>query len=746
MNNFWADKEKIKNKFHKVDEPFNPYRRMAYHGYDFNESTGKTDEEIREGLRVLSEEIKNLSHPIAKAKAVKYVLDNTKIDVNESDWFVGFWSVNRLANETTSDKWWNELIHGELKEIGDFMDDMNDSGAVSIWPDYDHVIPDWDAILSLGFKGLKDRAKKYCMMHKKQGTLTTGMQEHFKGIDIEYGAILDIIDRLYHLAKKQTHTKAKKQAECLKHIRDGAPTNIYEAMQTIYIYFMISECFDSYQVRSLGNGLDNTLYSFYKNDLEKGVYTREEIKELLAYFLFQWQAIGNYWGQPFYMGGTNPDGSTKYNALSMDILDVYDALSLYNPKIQVKINDNTPDQVLNKIFNMIRRGHNCFALICEPGYIKGVMSYGATYEEALNMDIRGCYETGIRADEVTTGTGYVNALKAVEYVFSNGYDTRLQKQFGIKTGEVEGLKTFDDFYAAVIGQWGYLIELSMKVSNEYEKYLSWVNPSTMYSATMEKSLKKGVDAYQCGVKYNNSALLNCGFASLVDSVMAVKELVYDKKIVTLSELKAALDADWNGYENLRVMALKSIHKYGNDDLETDRYAEALSLYFANKVNNRPNARGGVYKAIMHSAMQFVWQGEKTGATPDGRKAGDEMSKNASPSVGMDRNGVTALINSALKLHPYTYPESFCLDVMLHPSAVSGDEGLLVMKSILMTYLKGGGMAMQINVFHTETLKEAQLHPEKFRNLQIRVCGWNALWNNIPKKEQDAYILRAENIQ
>jgi len=743
---FNDDRSFIENKYHKTDEPFNPYSRMAYHGYDFDKSTGLEDEEIKDGLSKLYEKTKDLPHPVAKAYAVKYVLENTKIDINEHDLFVGLWSVNRLANSVTLNKWNAEVFETILPKVKQKMNDMNESGAVAIWPDFDHVVPDWDAILCLGFPGLKKRAEEYKELHRKNETLTPETKAFFDGIIIEYTAIIDLIDRLYKYALTKTHEKASKIAECLLSVRDGAPQNIYEAMQVIYIYFMISECFDSYQVRSLGNGLDNTLYSFYKNDLKSGTYTKEEIKELFRYFLFQWSAIGNYWGQPFYMGGTNADGSTKYNELSYDILDVYDELGIYNPKIQVKINENTPDRLLFKVFDMIRRGKSCFALCCEPGMIKAVMGYGATYEEALNMDIRGCHETGVRANEVSTGTGYVNALKSVEYVFGNGFDSRIGKQLGLKTGELKDLKTFENFYSAVLKQWENLIEMTIDVSKQYEKYLSFINPSNMYSATIEGALKKGADAYQSGVKFNNSALLNCGFASLVDAIMAVKEFVYDKKDVTLETLSAALAADWKGYEDLHTKAVKSPHKYGNDDAETDRYAEAMSAYFASKVNNRPNARGGVYKAIMHTAMEFVREGEKTGATPDGRYAGDEISKNGSPSVGMDREGVTALIKSALKARPYTYCESFCLDIMLHPTVVSGDEGLEIMKSLLFMYMKNGGQTVQFNVFSTETLRDAQKHPEKYQNLQVRVCGWNVLWNNLSEKEQNAYITRAENIR
>lgn len=743
-NTFNEDRKFIEGKYHNPNEEFNPYQRMKYHGYAFDTSTGLEDDEILKGLSEIREKLSNYPHPVAKALAVKYVTENTKIDINEHDYFVGIWSLNRLANSVTSDVWYKEVFENILSKTHQEMNDYNESWAISIWPDFDHVVPDWDSIMELGFTGIVERALKYKDMHTKNGTLTPEKEAFFDGIIIEYNALISLIERLYKNSLTKSHGKAEKIATCLKHLCEGAPQNIYEAMQAMYIYFIVSECFDSFQVRSLGNGLDYTFYRFYKNDLKNGTFTKDEIRELLSYFLIQWSAIGNYWGQPFYLGGTNIDGTTRFNELSYEILDVYEELDIYNPKIQIKVNENTPDKILFKVFNMIRKGKTCFVFVCEPGIIKAVMNYGATYEEALNMDIRGCYETGVRGNEVTTGSGYINNLKAIEYVFTNGFDERVNKQMGLKTGELSSFKCFDDFYNAVIKQWGYLIEKVIKMSSDFEKYLGYINPSNLYSGTIAGAMEKGVDAYQSGVKFNNSSILSCGFGSFVDAIMAVKEFVYDKKLVSLQTFSDALDANWEGYEDLHTLILKSTHKYGNDDYETDKYTEALSSYFTSSVSNRPNARGGVYKANMHSAMQFVWQGEKTKASPDGRYAGAEISKNASPSVGMDKNGVTALINSAIKTRPYTYSESHCLDVMLHPSAISGDEGLNVMKSLLFMYLKNDGQSMQFNVFDSEVLKDAQKNPDKYKNLQVRVCGWNVLWNNLSEKEQNAYILRAEN--
>lgn len=742
----YADRYFIERKYHDPEKKFNSLARMAYHGIGYIEESGLNDSELLKGLEQISKETETLPHPIARAKAIKYVLENERLYINEHDYFVGLYSLNRLANNTTFHKWEEETYALRDPETLSLATDFNDSGAVRIYPDYDHVVPDWKSLMELGFVGVRERARNYREQHKQNGTLTKEMDAFFEGIEIQYSAIIDLLDRMWMLASKQNFEKAPEIAECLKNLRDGKPTCFYDALQLIYLYFIISESIDSYQVRSLGNGLDNTLYDFYVKDIESGRYTKEDIRKYLSYFLMQWSAIGNYWGQPFYMGGTNLDGSTKYNELSYEILDVYDELEIYNPKIQLKVNTNTPDELLNKAFDVVRRKNASIVFCCEPAMIKAIMGYGATYEEALNYDIRGCYETGVRANEVSSTSGYVNAAKAVEYVFTEGFDNGINKQVGLKTGNITDMNCFEDFYFAFLKQWEYLIEQSIKITNDTEKFLSFVNPSSMYSATIETSLQNGRDGYGGGVKFNNNAMLNCSFASAVDSLMAVKEFVFEKKEISLCELAKVLKANWKGYEKLRLKIKKSPRKYGNNDHISDTYAAAMASYFANKVNNVPNSRGGVYKAVLHSALVFVWQGTDTGALPDGRCAGEELSKNASPVPGMDKEGATALIESATKLVPSDYHESFCVDVMLHPSTVKGEDGLNVLKGLLMTYLAKGGQSIQFNIFDSETLRDAQKNPEKYQNLQVRVCGWNTLWNNMDKAEQDAYILRAENIQ
>lgn len=743
LNN--CDREYIENKYHNTKEDFNPFWRFNYHGGEYDPATGLDDEQMLIGVtRIYDAAPSNQSHAVTKAQAFKFVLENTRIDVNEHDYFVGIYSSNRPLSKSTI-RWYEEIME-TMPEVKEGMRELTACGAVAMWVDFDHVVPNWESVMDLGFVGLRQRAKQYRQKLEAKGELSAKQKGYFDSIDIEYTAILDLIKRFKEYATTHKSSKTDIMVACFDNLLTGAPKNIFDALQTMYIFFILCEHIDEYQARSLGNGLDATLQRFYDNDLKNGTFTREEIKNFLAYFLLQFSSIGNYWGQPLYLGGTDKCGNTLITDLSYDILEVYDNLDIYNPKIQIKINHNTPDGIIKYALEMIRGGRNSLLFICEPGIIKSLMGcYGVTYDEARECDISGCCEMHVKANESCLGAGYINAAKAVNYVFSDGFDTYVNKQIGLHTGDVTKMERFEEFYAAFLKQWAHLIDRAISIANQHEPYVSDMRPAIMYSATIEHSLERGIDGYTFGVKYPTSSLLCCAFATAVDSILAVKELVFDEKITTLSQLKDALDNDWVGYEKLQIRALNSKHKYGNADPQADCYAAAMSKWYSMYVTGRPNGRGGVYKADMHSALQFINQGKKTAATPDGRKNASEYSKNGSPCTGMDRNGATALIRSCLETVPSMYSVSYNLDVMLHPSAVQGEDGLTAMRALVDTYMRGGGLAIQFNIFNAEMLKDAQKNPEKYKNLQVRVSGWNVLWNNLSKEEQDAYIYRAENI-
>ena len=738
--NLQNDRPLIERKYHDPAKEYDPFTRFAYHGYAFDEATGLSDEAMDAGLAALAESLKTESHPICKARLFAYVLDNTRIDVSAHDWFVGIWSWGRVLSRHSVLPWAKAVMQ-QYPEASALLDQYDTAGIAYGFLDFDHTVPDWDSLCALGFSGILNRVKAaYAAISQP----TEKQTAFFTGICIEYEAILRLLDRLCRHAEKQTFPKAPKIALCLRHLRDGAPTDAYEVMQLIYLYFMLSESVDHYQVRSLGHGLDSTLLPYWTADLESGRSTEEELRERLAYFLLQWSSIDNYWGQPFYLGGRNPDGSTKVSSLSSTILEVYDTLGLYNPKIQLKVSPGMPKDFLRQALEMIRHGSTSIVFCNDEAITRSLMARGATYEEAVDSVLSGCYEYKVKAKGIGISGTYYNALKPVSYVFSRGWDDRLGCQIGPDTGDVTAFADFETFYKAYLAQFAHTLNSYVDAMQTLEQGVGQVNPSLMFSATVSDCVNTMTDALDCGLE-NTTDVLISAIGTATDALMAVRELVFKRKITTLAELKAALDADWVGYEDLRAQAL-ICPKYGNGDPAADSYAAAILHFGYDQLAGRRNSHGGPCILELHSARAFLIHGEKTAATPDGRKSGEETSKNASPTPGADREGVTALIRSATTLDGDLCTNGSCLDVMLHPSAVEGEHGLHALEAVLETYMKQGGHSIHFNIFSSDNLRDAQEHPEQYQSLQVRICGWNALWNSIGRKEQDAYIQRAENIR
>lgn len=744
LRRFNLDRPTIARKYHIPEEPFNPYFRMDYHGYPYDEATGLDEETMKANLADLSASLEEQPRPIHKATLFAYVLDHTRIDVNAHDYFVGIYAWGRLISPHTCMKWFKERknAHPEAMAI---MAAYGGAAAGSGGLDFDHTVPDWTSLIELGFSGVLERARASYEAHLAAGTLTPQKEAFWRGIEIEYSAILRLIDRLYRYALTKTFDKAPKIAECLHQLRSGAPRNTYEVMQLIYLYFMLSESVEHYQVRSLGYGLDDTLYPFYARDLANGTYTREEIGELLAYFLFQWQAIGNYWGQPLYLGGMHADGSTRVTELSHLILDIYDQLGIYNPKIQIKVNGSTPGDFVRRALDMIRRGKNSIVFCNDDTIIRAMMSRGATYEEAADAVISGCFEYKKRAGGIDLSGASVNAVKPVALVLDNGFDRVTGRQLGPRTGEPGDFPDFAAFYRAYLRQTEHIWTTVLDALDALEADNAGINPALMFSATLPCCVESLTDALESGTE-NDTGVQISGIGTGVDALMAVYELVYEKKLATLAELRDAVAANWEGHARLRAASLRCRHKYGNGDPMADHYAAAILRFTCDLLAGRRNSHGGRYIMELHAARSFINHGKKTQASPDGRRTGEEISKNASPTMGADRCGITALINSATTLDTALANNGFCLDAMLLPSAVAGEEGLEIFYALLNTYLAKGGASIQFNICDADTLRDAQADPQKYPNLQIRVCGWNVLWNNMAKVEQDAYILRAENIQ
>lgn len=715
----------LENKYHRTDKPFDAFSRMAYHGWECPEDSGLDDAGMHDALAEYVDALPDTDHAVIKAKAFAFVLDNMRIGINEHDYFPLLWNWNRPLNFCTINRWLGDVKLSEENQKA--RDELYRSADITCWMDYDHSVPDWLSLYKYGFKGIKDRAARYRVLREESEPLTDKERGYFDSIDIEYAAILRLIKRLREAAEHSDSPKAPEMAKCFKTLENGAPVTTYERLMLIYLYFMLSESVDSYQVRSLGSGIDHDIDSVYREDLVSGRYTENELDDFIGYFLMQFSAIGNYWGQPMYIGGSEEDGSTRFSDTTLKILDIYDELGIYNPKIHVKYTSRTPEKYLRKICGMIRRGHSSFVFVCEDNVLRGMRERGIPFSRAYDFDVKGCYEFTVRGEEFSTAPMYINLAAPALYALNNAAPDA----------------SYKDIENAYFTRLREVFKKSIAICDDLETRIGEVNPSPMLSATIKHSLDTARDAYHDGADLVTTSILSGGLGTAVDSLAAIKYLVFDKKLTTIDNLREVLNSNWSD-EKLRAEALSRPPKFGTGEQFTDNLAARICEEIRHFQGTK-NSRGGYYKMHMHSARMYIEFGKRMPASPDGRKKGEETSKNASPVMGMDKNGVTALIRSALATSPEKFWEGYGLDIMLHDSAVKGEDGMNAMLALLKTYNQGGGLTIQFNVLNADALKDAQIHPEKYQTLQIRVCGWNTLWNNMPKSEQDKYIERAINI-
>ncbi len=287
------------------------------------------------------EKIQHMPHPVRKARAFEFILQNTRISCDCRDIFPNINSVDRVIGRTLTEKWKKEVFEEIIPEIGQRRAYYEKNAICTIWPDYDHSVPYWDRLIDLGFKGILEESEKI----RKNSTLTEKEEAFFEGIKITYEAVIMFIERLYNLASE---TKgSEKQATALKNLIANPPSTFYECLLFTYIYLILSKHIEGLQVRAFSN-FDRRLYKYYKNDIDSGK-SIDELKTELAYFFLQFTAIGNYWNQPLFLGGCKKDESTEINELSYMFLDVYDQMGIYNPKIQIKVAKSTPEKFLKKL-------------------------------------------------------------------------------------------------------------------------------------------------------------------------------------------------------------------------------------------------------------------------------------------------------------------------------------------------------------------------------------------------------------
>jgi len=664
----------------------------------------------------------------AKSRMFAYLCDKVAIDISDLDWFPTFayWSRDtmRPARKVDERHPVNKIISARDIEVTTARLGRFDRGPGDAWwmyHDFDHSAPDWDEVLAVGFPGMAQRLAA----NWKDDDFHRSRQRAAE-------SVLRLIDRLIaHGAKKPAGRRVGKVVETFRRLRSGPPKTALDALNTIYLYWVISEEFEGIQVRTLGN-LDRLLEPFYTADLAAGRTTEAEFREQLRHFWWQWGSMDYYWGQPMYFGGTKEDGTSVYSDVSRILLEVHDELALPTPKVHLKIGKSTPDWVWKKALEMSRRMRP-LSYIGEEPHRRVIRSMGYGEKEAREFILWGCYEWAIKDGANDVCAGCVNLLKPVERQLADAAQGTARQP-----ADFEAFK--DDYLKRILET--VVTARTRMYTNE--TCLAEINPSLLFTLASGHAVAAGKDAFAGGLVHgNNSGIWMVGLGTPVDALLAVKEIVYDRQEMSLAELGQVMAANWKGHEPLRLRMLRAQAKWGNNDRAANALASEITKRISKAVNGIPNARGGRFKASGHSSRNHYSFGSSTGATPDGRLRGEEISKNVSPTMGADTEGATALVLSAANLDACDLSGDFPLDVALLPATVEGEKGLAVMRALIERYFANGGLVIQFNILDPATLREAQRHPEKYENLQVRVCGWNVRWNDIPRHEQDKFILRQE---
>ena len=615
-----------------------------------------------------------------------------------------------------------------LDENGPALSELLFTGDV----DFGHTCPDWNAVLSLGVPGLLRRVRAFREKDPENAL--------YRSAETVLEAFLVLIGRFETLARGKGRGDL---ALCLSSLKTGAPGTLYEAMELSFLYYLVQHTIEGENLRSLGNP-DGLLFPFYEKDLANGILTGEDAANLVDRYLYKWSSMRILANIPFYLAGSDREGNDKTNPLTYLILREYEKLGLYDPKIHIRVTHDTPRRLTDTVLRLIRAGKNSFVFMNDRAVEKALVSLGETPEDARDYVIIGCYEPASAGREVPcTCNGKINLAKVLEITLTGGYSLLSGKfLFPAATFDEDSFESLTEAYLDTLSR---VAEKAAFQIAAYERSYPSLNPAPLLSATYEDCLQKGIDVYSGGAKYNNSSISAFGLADAVDALCQIRRLVYEEKTLTLPALLALLKNDWRGAEVFRLQIRKDPAKYGNALAETDALSRKIVGTLASSVNGRPNGRGGVFRL---GGFSIDWRfafGKKTGASADGRKAGEPLAKNLCAATGQDRAGVTSLILSATAFDHSLIPDGTVLDLSLHDSVFSGGEGFPDVWRLVSTYFDRGGMAIQINVLDEATLRRAKAEPAKYRNLQIRVCGWNARFVDLPEAEQDDFIARARHV-
>ncbi len=546
-------------------------------------------------------------------------------------------------------------------------------------------------------------------------------------------------------------------AAVCRHVPAHASRDFQEALQ--YYWFchlgVITEL-NGWDAFNPGH-LDQHLLPFYRRGLVAGTLTTESARELLECFFVK---FNNHPAPPkvgvtaaesgtytdfanINLGGLLADGSDGSNEVSHLLLEIIDEMHLLQPSSNLQASRKTPDALLKHALTVVRKGYGFPSLFNADVVVEEQLRQGKTLEDARAGGCSGCVETGAFGKEAYILTGYFNLPKVLELALHDGVDPRTGERLGPATGQPASLAGFDGLFKAFETQLEHLIEVKIRGNQIIERLYATEMPAPFLSVLTDDCISRGRDYNAGGARYNNTYIQAVGIGTITDSLAAVRRHVFEERALALTELVAALDADFAGNERLRARLVNKMPKYGNDDDEADDLMVRVFDGLFRLIDGRPTARGGTYRLVMLPTTCHVYFGSVCGATPDGRRAAMPLSEGISPVQGADRRGPTAVFRSASKMD-HVKTGGTLLNMKLAPSLLAGDEGIERLVHLVRSYFRADGHHVQFNVVSADTLRQAKADPEAHRGLIVRVAGYSDYFCDLSDALQDEIITRTEH--
>ena len=637
-----------------------------------------------------------------------------------------------------------------------------------------HLAVNYERILAEGLKGYEERTKKLKAALDFTKPESIDKNVFYKAVLIVIDAVHTFANRYSKLAQDMalTEADAKRKEELLEISRICAKvpyepaSSFREAVQAVWFIQLILQIESNGPSLSYGR-FDQYMYPYYKKDMENGSLSEESALELLTCLWIKTLTINKVRsqahtlssaGSPMYqnvtIGGQTTDKKDAVNELSFTVLKSVAQTRLTQPNLTVRYHANLNKKFFDECIEVMKLGFGMPALNNDEIIIPSFINWGVKEEDAYNYSAIGCVETAVpgKWGYRCTGMSYINFPRVLLCAMNNGVDLTSKKRFTKGYGYFTEMETYEDLLAAWDKTVREMTRYSVIVENAIDKASERDVPDVLCSALTDDCIGRGKTIKEGGAVYDFISGLQVGIANMADSLAAIKKLVYEEKKITKQQLWDAILDNFQSPENKKIqeMLIEEAPKYGNDNDYVDNLVVEAYDSYLDEIKKYPNTRyqrgpiGGIRYGGTSSISANVGQGMGTIATPDGRNAFEPLAEGCSPAHNADKNGPTAIFKTVSKLPTEKITGGVLLNQKMTPQMLSTEENKQKLEMLIRTFFNRlHGYHVQYNIVSKETLIDAQKHPEKHKDLIVRVAGYSAFFNVLSKKTQDDIIGRTE---